>query len=222
MDPKDYGKFHIFEKNLTKADNDNPCKNFGYTKYDSTDTHGFGPISMTLDLYDLPKDELSTIPPTVTTEAEPCCQGHCKDASKEKYYSIAKSMTGVKHCGECCMDPKNYKLFHFFEKNLTKASDDNPCKGFGYTVYDSTDTHGFGPISMTLDLYDLPKNEVTVTTEAEPCCQGHCKDASKEKYYSIAKSMTGKPHCGECCMDPKNYKLFHFFEKNLTKADNDP
>ena len=32
---------------------------------------------------------------------------------------------------------------------------------FGFTKYDSTVTHGFGPISMTLDLYDLP-NATTV------------------------------------------------------------
>merc|ERR1711971_859599 len=32
--------------------------------------------------------------------AEPCCQGHCKDSGKEKYYSVAESMSGVKHCGE--------------------------------------------------------------------------------------------------------------------------
>ena len=32
--------YHIFEKNLTKADNDSPCADtFGYTKYDSTATH---------------------------------------------------------------------------------------------------------------------------------------------------------------------------------------
>ena len=54
------------------------------------------------------------------------------------------------------MDPSKYNLFHFFEKNLTKSESDSPCKGFGYTKYDSTVTHGFGPVSMTLDLYDLP------------------------------------------------------------------
>lgn len=88
---------------------------------------------------------------------KPCCQGHCADSSKAKYYSIAKSLFGKAHCGECCMDPKKYNLFHFFEKNLTKADNDSPCKVFGYTEYDSTDTHGFGPVSMTLDLYNLPK-----------------------------------------------------------------
>lgn len=43
--------------------------------------------------------------------------------------------------------------------------------------------------------------------EAEPCCQGACAGSGLEKYYSIAKSIFGKPHCGECCMDPKKYNL---------------
>jgi len=98
----------------------------------------------------------------ITSETKPCCEGHCVDSSKAKYYSVAKSMTGKKHCGECCMDPKKYNLFHAFEKNLTKADNDSPCKVFGYTVYDSTDTHGFGPVSMTLDLYNQPDSDAIV------------------------------------------------------------
>jgi len=101
-------------------------------------------------------------PPTPPTppKAKPCCQGHCADSSKAKYYSIAKSLFGKKHCGECCLDPKKYDLFHFFESNLTKADNDSPCKAFGYTTYDSTDTHGFGPVSVTLDLYNLPTDSI--------------------------------------------------------------
>jgi len=94
------------------------------------------------------------------SNGKPCCQGHCADPNQAKYYSIAKDLWGKKHCGECCMEPKKYNLFHHFESNLTKADNDSPCKAFGYTVYDSTDTHGFGPISMTLDLYDLPKESI--------------------------------------------------------------
>jgi len=156
----------------------------------------------------------------VGVASEPCCQGACKVAGEEKYYSVAKSMSGTKHCGECCMNPKSYNLYHLFEKNLTKADNDSPCSTtFGYTKYDSTATHGFGPVKMTLDLYDLPK--ATVVAASEPCCQGACKVAGEEKYYSVAKSMSGTKHCGECCMNPKSYNLYHLFEKNLTKADND-
>jgi len=93
---------------------------------------------------------------------KPCCQGKCLAAGKEKYYSLAKSLFGTLHCGECCMDPSKYNEFHFFEKNLTKATSDSPCKDFGYTEYDSTATHGFGPVSMTLDLYDIPKRPIVI------------------------------------------------------------
>merc|ERR1712188_239502 len=79
---------------------------------------------------------------------------------EEKYWSIASGLFGGEHCGEACMNPKDYKLYHFFEKNLTKSDSDYPCRGFGYTVYDSTPTHGFGPVKMTLDLYDKPSSAV--------------------------------------------------------------
>jgi len=108
----------------------------------------------------------------ITSETKPCCEDHCVDSSKAKYYSVAKSMTGKKHCGECCMDPNEYNLFHLFEtryqvpdtwlKNLTKADNDSPCKVFGYTVYDSTDSHGFASFSMTLDLYNQPDSDAVV------------------------------------------------------------
>ena len=107
-------------------------------------------------------------------ETSPCCQGACKVPGEEKYWSLAKSWFGTKHCGECCMDPKKYPLYHFFEKNLTKSMTDNPCSEFGYTKYDSTDTHGAGPIKMTLDLYDLPA-EATVTCN-EVCKDTCCRD----------------------------------------------
>jgi len=97
----------------------------------------------------------------------PCCEGACTTAGEEKYWSIASGIFGKKHCGECCMDPKKYNLFHFFEKNLTKSATDSPCEGFGYTKYDSTVTHGFGPVSMTLDLYDAPAVETTSVDEVD-------------------------------------------------------
>ena len=93
-------------------------------------------------------------PDGAATASEPCCQGACSVPGQEKYYSIAKSIFGAKHCGECCMDPKAYPKYHLFEKNLTKATSAYPCHGFGYGKYDSTVTHGFGPVKMTLDLYD--------------------------------------------------------------------
>lgn len=87
-------------------------------------------------------------------QTEPCCQGACKTAGQAKYYSISRSLFGARHCGECCMDPKDYPTYHLFERNLTRATSSTPCAGFDFAKYDSTVTHGFGPIKMTLDLYD--------------------------------------------------------------------
>lgn len=92
------------------------------------------------------------------TQTDKCCVGACdKSKGLEKYWSIASGILGEKHCGEACMEPSQYNLYHFFEKNLTKSDSDYPCRDFGFTVYDSTPTHGFGPIKMTLDLYNKPK-----------------------------------------------------------------
>merc|ERR1711865_850150 len=101
--------------------------------------------------------------------APPCCQGKCTTTGQEKYWSIAKGFLGGVHCGECCMSPKDYKLYHLFEKNLTHSDVDSPCDTFGYTKYDSTVTHGFGPVKMTLDLYDMPK------PPSPPSPPGHCE-----------------------------------------------
>merc|ERR1711998_649299 len=50
-----YGIFHLFERNLTKApggNSDHFCADHGYTKYNSTVTHGGGGLDCTLDLYE--------------------------------------------------------------------------------------------------------------------------------------------------------------------------
>ena len=87
---------------------------------------------------------------------EPCCNT-CDDPAMEKYYSVDH----IFHmCGECCMDPSNYWLFKLFEPGLTKHGDSNtPCSDLEYTSYVKTDTHGAGPITMTLDMYKKEKTE---------------------------------------------------------------
>jgi len=47
--------FHIFEKNLTKASSNTVCADAGYTRYNSTVTHGGGGLYCTLDLYECGK-----------------------------------------------------------------------------------------------------------------------------------------------------------------------
>jgi len=80
-----------------------------------------------------------------------CCEA-CADG-KEKFYSV-----DTKHdrCGECCMKPKLYWLYHLFESGLTKAEDENPCHELGYTEYETTEKHGFLFITSTLDKYKKP------------------------------------------------------------------
>ena len=83
--------------------------------------------------------------------AEPCCKACDTSAGFAKYYSIDKRHN---MCGECCMKPSDYPKYHLFEPGLKAANGTNtPCDDLSYPTYDSTVTHGFGPIKMTLDLY---------------------------------------------------------------------
>ena len=58
IDPKKFGEYHLFEKNLTKADTNDACANqFSangekYTKYVYTDTHSVpGLLKVSVDFY---------------------------------------------------------------------------------------------------------------------------------------------------------------------------
>ena len=74
-----------------------------------------------------------------------CCATCDTSAGLAKYYSIDHLHN---MCGECCMKPSQFWLYKIFEPGLTKATDANPCDGFGYPTYDDTVTHGFGPVKM--------------------------------------------------------------------------
>merc|ERR1711907_39297 len=54
-----YWIFHIFENNLTKVPNNSEhfCVSQGFTKYNSTVTHGGGGLYCTLDLYECTRPE---------------------------------------------------------------------------------------------------------------------------------------------------------------------
>lgn len=88
---------------------------------------------------------------------EKCCDVCDSSQGLQKYWSIDDIFD---QCGEACMDPKSYNLYHKFEKNLLPADNTNtPCSDHGYYRYKKTTTHGFGPIKMTFDMYqnDGPK-----------------------------------------------------------------
>ena len=83
---------------------------------------------------------------------EMCCY-ECTVEGEIKYYSIDSLFN---RCGECCMDPDKYWIYHIFESGLTEAEVDHPCEELGYTEYEKTETHGAMGVTMTLDKYKKP------------------------------------------------------------------
>ena len=94
---------------------------------------------------------LSLLVATVVSD-EKCCED-CTVEGEIKYYSIDSLWN---RCGECCMDPDKYWIYHIFESGLTEADVDHPCEELGYTEYEKTETHGAMGITMTLDKYKKP------------------------------------------------------------------
>ena len=83
---------------------------------------------------------------------EKCCV-ECTVEGEIKYYSIDNLWN---RCGECCMNPDKYWIYHIFESGLTEADVDHPCEELGYTEYEKTETHGAMGVTMTLDKYKKP------------------------------------------------------------------
>jgi hypothetical protein len=181
MKPEDYNLYHIFERGLKKAEDGDfsPCTGLGFPKYTETVTHGVGKVKMTLDLYDHADKK--------SDDDEMCCADACTVEGEEKYYSI-----DTRHdlCGECCMKPEDYNLYHIFERGLKKAEDGDfsPCTGLGFPKYTETVTHGFWKIKMTLDLYDHADNKLCAFPLQE---DGTCADDKDLCEYAEGKS--------ECC-----------------------
>ena len=138
----------------------------------------------------------STVFAILGSSAEHCCTTCDASAGLAKYYSVASPLLS-KHqqCGECCMDPKDFNKYHLFEKNLTKAASNTPCADFGFTSYLETDTHGFGPVKMTLDMYKFPAAAPTpapTTPPAPPAPAGAtytCPDYSAIRRPTVAPDV---------------------------------
>jgi len=114
--------------------------------------HKLGEGALIADL-DRPEDLVA-----VEAADGPCCL-NCT-LPLVKYYSVDHGPGHSPFCGETCIDPKKFALYHFFEKNLTLGSEEHPCHdqytqdGGRYAFYHSTVTHGVpGIFSVTLDLY---------------------------------------------------------------------
>lgn len=96
---------------------------------------------------------LMLISSSVSEDTEQCCVGKCSVDGEEKFYSIDDK---TNYCGEACMKPEDYDLYHKFEKNLLPANATvTPCADLNYHTYLDTVTHGFLTVKMTLDLYDF-------------------------------------------------------------------
>ena len=86
------------------------------------------------------------------TSDTPCCVT-CTVEGEKKYYSVDSIFD---RCGECCMNPDKYWIYHIFEPGLTEAEVDHPCDEIGYSEYEKTETHGALGITMTIDKYKKP------------------------------------------------------------------
>ena len=84
---------------------------------------------------------------------EMCCET-CTAENTKKYYSID---TLFNRCGECCIEPDKYWIYHIFEPGLKEATAEHPCFDEGYTLYEKTETHGAMGITVTLDKYKKPE-----------------------------------------------------------------
>ena len=86
----------------------------------------------------------------VFVSSEEMCCVTCTVEPTKKYYSIDSIFN---RCGECCIDPDKYWIYHIFEPGLKEATVDHPCYEEGYTVYEKTETHGAMGVTVTLDKY---------------------------------------------------------------------
>jgi len=108
-----------------------------------------------------PKVEMAEISQAVPEATTPCC-GSCT-APQKKYFSID---TKRNMCGEVCINPLWFRLFKIFEPSLAGpvGGDEIICKEKHFSTYNTTVTHGAGPIHVTLDLYN-PDADVEEASE---------------------------------------------------------
>jgi len=139
---------------------------------------------------------------TVEDEDEPCCQGRCTETGTEKYYSICSDYGNRGHCGdskakcsESCLKPADVPSWRGYDKNLTKADTDSPCKKFGYPAYGYTTT--FHPRTAGFWTSDYYLKHVDPSffcdgggsRECKECPGTHGKICVENSYKSQAKCL---------------------------------
>ena len=137
-----------------------------------------------------------------------CCI-ECQ-SPKLKYISVDHGFGHAPFCGETCLDPSKYKIFHIFERNLTQDNQTHPCAhqyapdGRKYSHYNSTVTHGFPGLEVTLDLYsaDVVRQEIGVCSICKEAVKGLVA-AGAGSACSAACAATGcepcVPYCASIC-----------------------
>merc|ERR1719199_552032 len=199
MKPSLYPLYKIFEPALEKATTSNtPCADNNYHGYKETVTHGFGPVKMTLDLYN-PDEEGGS---SLSAEASPTSQ-------TTTVYTLEKA--GI--CGQVDVPTKYVSMAIKFDKNLKEGT----CASVGYTVADGSVSHTVPFLGkLTVKEYKKPAALLrgAAADPSTPCCKV-CTTAGEEKYFSIDLKHG---FCGEACMKPSLYPLYKIFEPALEKA----
>ena len=127
-----------------------------------------------------------------------CCDT-CPEGT-DKYYSIP--ILNKDHCGESCIDPKHYYEYKLLEPMLTKADTNTPCLDRGF-IYETTEKHGFGSITVDVDLYMIDNlkssNCGTCGTGYQACCLGFALDGYPcDCHLQEGGSGTAGSNCGDC------------------------
>jgi len=96
------------------------------------------------------------------------------------------------------MKSSDFLKYKLFEPGLKKATMNNMCDSLNYTEYKETQTHGFGSIKMTVDLYKKhPKVSAATAASAGRCCNSkcnNCMDPAAKPFCTASKD-----HCEEKC-----------------------
>ncbi len=127
-----------------------------------------------------------------------CCNS-CPEGT-DKYFSIP--ILSKDHCGESCIAPEQYTMYHLLEPKLTKATTNTPCLDMGYS-YENTQQHGFGPVKIDVDMYkqiDLKSVDCgTCGTAYQSCCLGFAIDGYPCDCH-LQEDGSGKAgsNCGDC------------------------
>ena len=134
----------------------------------------------------------------ILTNNEKCCDTCPED--KDKYYSIPILFND--HCGESCISEQDYYKYKLLEPKLTKAKTNTPCLDMGYSAYEKTEEHSFGPINVLVDLYKKTKleaNDCGVCGKSyQACCIAFGADGYPCDCHLVDGSGQAGSNCGDC------------------------